>query len=379
MILNRLRIADFRNHSRTEIECPDGTLLLLGENGAGKTTILEAVSLLCTSRSFVTKHDRSLIATDAVGGFVAEGEFTASTRTLKHVHIEYSREQQKKKIEVDYAPLDSVSDLIGMLPLVALSPQHRPITAGGPAERRSFIDFVISQVHHSYLEDLLLYRRALRQRNTLLADAEGRLSAIAGTIDAWDHSLAESGVRILRKRAEFIAQFVPYFQRSMRGVIGEREIVDMSYKGSLRMNPAEDDAIERYAAELREQRPTDLRRGTTTIGPHRDDLNIMLNDLDVRAQASQGQHKTVLISLKLAEYHYLDEHLDERPILLLDDVFSELDDIRLTRVLEHASGLGQTFITSANMNMLRAFEFAGSMHHALRIDQGAVCTLADVA
>lgn len=352
--------------------------MLLGENGAGKTTVLEAVSLLCTSRSFVTKHDRGLIATGAEG-FIVEGEFTSSTRSRKHIHVEYPGEQQKKKIEVDYSSLESVSDLIGMFPLVALSPQHRPITSGGPAERRSFIDFVISQVHHSYLEDLMLYRRALRQRNSLLVEAEGRLSAIAGVIDAWDHSLAESGVRILRKRAEFIDLFVPYFQRSMLSVIGDREIVDMNYRGSMRMDPTAPDAVAQYAEELLEQRPSDLRRGSSGVGPHRDDLAIMLNELDVRAQASQGQHKTVLISLKLAEYHYLDEHLDERPILLLDDVFSELDDERLTRVLEHASGLGQTFITSANMNMLRAFEPARTIHHALRIDRGAVCTLADVA
>ncbi len=378
MILNRLRIADFRNHTATDIDCPDGSLLLLGDNGAGKTTVLEAISMLCTSRSFVTKQDRGLIAAGAES-FAVEGEFTAATRTRRHVRVQYPSEQQRKRIDVDYAPLDGVSDLIGMFPLVSLSPQHRPITSGGPAERRSFIDFVISQVHHTYLEDLITYRRALRQRNTLLAEADGRLSAIAGVIDAWDHSLADSGVRILRKRADFIAQFMPYFQRSMAGVIGEREIVDLSYSGSIRADLGAGDAVDRYLDELRERRPSDLRRGTTSIGPHRDDLAIMLNGLDVRAQASQGQHKTVLISLKLAEYHYLDEHLDETPILLLDDVFSELDDERLARVLALTEGLGQTFITSANMNLLRAFEPAQSSHHALRIESGSVYRLADVA
>jgi DNA replication and repair protein RecF len=376
MLLNRLRIADFRNHRATDIECPDGTLLLLGDNGAGKTTVLEAISMLCTSRSFVTRQDKGLIATGAEH-FSLEGQFTASTRSRRNVKVEYPAEQ-RKHIEVDYAPLDAAAELIGMFPIVALSPQHRPITSGGPAERRAFIDFVISQVHHSYLEDLMTYRRVLKQRNTLLADAEGRLSAIAGVIDAWDQSLADSGVRILRKRAEFLAQFMPYVHRSMAGMIDEREAVDINYVGSCGADITSADAAGQYTAELLERRPSDLRRGVTSMGPHRDDLSIMLNGLDVRAQASQGQHKTVLIALKLAEYHFLDEHLDETPMLLLDDVFSELDDERLTRVLALTQGLGQTFITSANTNLLRALEVVQGAHHALRIESGNVVRLADV-
>ncbi|MCZ7554997.1 MAG: DNA replication/repair protein RecF [Bacteroidia bacterium] len=377
MLLNRLRIANFRNHSATDIDCPEGTLLLLGENGAGKTTVLEAISLLCTSRSFVTRQDKGLVAIGAQQ-FSLEGAFTTSTRSRRHVTVEYPLDQ-RKRIEVDFTPLDAASDLIGMFPLVALSPQHRPITSGGPAERRAFIDFVLSQVHHNYLEDLLTYRRVLKQRNTLLAEADGRLSAIAGVIDAWDQALAESGVRILRKRAEFIGQYLPYVHQSMSGIIEGRESVDINYVGSCSADITSGDAAAQYLTELIERRPSDLRRGVTSMGPHRDDLSIMLNGLDVRAQASQGQHKTILIALKIAEYHYLDEHLDETPLLLLDDVFSELDDARLDRVLALTQGLGQTFITSAHTSLLHVLDGAPGDHHALRIESGGVYRLADVA
>jgi DNA replication and repair protein RecF len=378
MILDHLRVTDLRNHAATEIACPQGALLLLGENGAGKTTVLEAISLLCSSRSFVTRQDRGLIATGA-SGYRVEGEFTTLSQSKRHVRVQFSVDQQRKRIDVDHAPLESAADLIGLAPMVALSPQHRPITTGGPAERRSFIDFVISQAHRSYLDDLIAYRKTLRQRNALLAEAEGRVSAIAGIIDAWDQSLADIGVRILKKRATFIAEFLPYVHQAMRQVIDEDEMLTLRYESTVECDVRSADAVQQFIDELQRKRAGDLRRGSTAIGPHRDDLSIAMNGLDVRAQASQGQHKTILFALKLAEYRYIDEHLDERPILLLDDVFSELDDERLSRVLAVTEHLGQTFITSANNTLFRTLEAMRTRVEVLRIEHGRVYSLADVA
>ncbi len=378
MILNRLRISNLRNHGHTEIECPEGTLLLLGENGAGKTTVLEAISLLCTSRSFVTHQDRSLLRREA-DRYQIEGWFTSTTSSRRSVSLVYDTDPGRKQIEMDNALLPAAADLIGAFPLVALSPQHRPITAGGPGERRSFMDFIISQLHHVYLMDLIAYRRALRQRNALLADSDRRPADVRSTLEVWDASLAESAVRILRRRHRFVEEFVPYLLEAMRSVIVQREEVALRYISSMEIDPFAETATDLYRERLALRMDTDIRRGTTTSGPHRDELEILLNGLDVRAQASQGQHKTVLISLKLAEYRYLHTHLDEPPILLLDDVFSELDDERLANVLQLVDGLGQTFITSANHATLRFFPQGKAQNMTLRLENGVVRELAEVA
>jgi len=371
MILNRLRLNKLRNHSRTDISCPDGVLLLLGENGAGKTTLLEAISLLCTSRSFVTKQDRSLVSRDAEQ-FSVEGEFTMIGGATRHVRVLFPGDQQKKQIFVDHAALETVAEIIGSFPLVALTPMHRPITAGGPSERRSFIDFVISQVHSSYLMDLIHYRRSLRQRNTLLAEYDGRLSSTLSVLDVWDVSLAECAVRILKRRFRFISDFIPFFREALAGIVGEAEQVDAAYTGSMDCDPFAENAVESYVERLRGKLAGDIKRGTTSIGPHRDDISIRINGLDVRTQASQGQHKSVLIALKLAEYGYLDEHLDERPLLLLDDVFGELDNGRLEKVLQLLGAFGQTFITSATESALEYVPNARVDCTTLRIEAGDV-------
>ena len=378
MILNRIRITNLRNHGHTEIDCPDGTLLLLGENGAGKTTVLEAISLLCTSRSFVTHQDRGVLRREAVR-FEVEGDFTSSSGARRSVCVRYDADPGRKQLEMDNAPLAAAADLIGVFPLVALSPQHRPITAGGPAERRSFIDFVISQLHHRYLLDLIAYRRILRQRNALLADHEARPADVRATLEAWDASLAEAAVRILRHRHRFVEEFLPYLEEGMQGMIGGREDVGLRYVPTMDLDVYAEDAVASYRSALARRVDSDLRRGSTTAGPHRDELEILLNGLDVRAQASQGQHKTILIALKLAEFRYLDARLDETPMLLLDDVFSELDDERLANVLRLVDDLGQTFITSANQATQRAFPERARRNLTLRVEAGAVQHLAEVA
>ena len=340
--------------------------------------MLEAISLLCTSRSFVTHQDRSVLRRDTTQ-YRVEGSFTSSSDSRRLVSVTYDADPGRKQIEMDNAILPAAADLIGVFPLVALSPQHRPITAGGPSERRAFLDFIISQLHHSYLLDLIAYRRVLRQRNTLLADHDQRPASVRATLEVWDASLAETAVRILRQRQRFVAEFVPYLHEAMASMIPDREEAALRYYSSMEIDPFAVEAVAAYREALIRRFDTDLRRGTTTAGPHRDELEILLNGLDIRAHASQGQHKTVLISLKIAEYRYLDARLDETPILLLDDVFSELDDERLGNVLQLVDNLGQTFITTANLSTLRFFTQGGAHNLTLRIDAGSVHSVAEVA
>jgi DNA replication and repair protein RecF len=369
MVLRHLRLAHLRNHRRSDIDCPAGIALFHGENGAGKTTVLEAVALLCTTRSFVTRQDRSML-TRGLDWFQVEGEFENASGGIHRVSLRHDAESGTRRIEVDSLPLESAADLIGRFPLVSLAPQHRPITAGGPAERRAFLDFLISQVHHGYLLDLMEYRRILRQRNALLAASAQRTDALAAALEPWDDTMAAAAARIIARRTTFLDEFLPYFSDAMHEVARGAERVDLRYSRAHPEEEGSDAAAIRAALGRALER--DLRRGSTSVGPHRDEIEIRIDGLELRSQASQGQHKSVLIALKIAEYRYLDARLAEAPIILLDDVFSELDDDRLSRVLALLGDLGQTFITTASSGARAHFPAAESACRAFRVSQGSV-------
>ncbi|MBI5647011.1 MAG: DNA replication and repair protein RecF [Ignavibacteriae bacterium] len=375
MILTHLRIQNIRNHWQSELECPPGIILLWGENGAGKTTVLEAVSLLCTTRSFVTTADRTLLRRGEES-MRADGVFHSDSGVRHTVGVQVA---MRKKIELDNAPLEAAADLIGRFPVVTLSPQHRAITAGGPAERRSFMDFVVSQVSRQYLLDLIEYRRILRHRNALLSDHGHRVHALRAQLEAWDTTLSECAVRITRRRRAFVVEYDPYFRRAMSDVVEDRELPAFRYVQSAVVDMDAGDAAEQFRAALGHALERDAHRGVTSVGPHRDDLEITLNGMDVRAHASQGQHKTLLIALKAGEWFFLNDHLDERPMFLLDDVFSELDDTRLRRILAVIPRLGQTFITTANHAILDALPGLPDERALYRVSDGGVHAHAEAA
>ncbi len=351
MTIQQLRIRSLRNHRLTTLDCPAGIVLLWGDNGAGKTTVLEGISMLCTTRSFVTTQDRVLLATGDTE-FDLGGSFRTDGGSQHTVEVRFGA-SLRKSISFDNARVPSSADVIGRFPLVALSPHHRAITAGGPAERRTFIDFVVSQVHHAYLLDLIEYRRILRQRNALLLRADLSYAQRVAQLDPWTRTFAEHAVRIVRKRLAFLAEFFPYFDAAMRDIAAERELPALRYNASADIDYQHADAVDLFEEAARSRVDADVRRGSTGLGPHRDELELLVNGLDVRAHASQGQHKSMLIALKIGEARYLADRLDERPILLFDDIFSELDDVRLSRILDLVRPLGQVFITTANAAVAR--------------------------
>lgn len=372
MRLTRLRLSNFRNHIHTEIDCPEGIVFLAGENGAGKTSMLEAISLLCMTRSFVTSMDRTLVRT-GTDGFLVAGEFAADAGARHLVEIELPAAKQRKTLLLDYAAVQSSAELIGQFPLVTLSPQHRPLVADGPAERRTFIDIVLSQAHHAYLLDLIEYKRVLKHRNALLGDDELSIQRIRDLIEPWTESFAQLAVRISHKRWEFVKEFSPLFFESYRAIAHEMESPHVQYACSAGLDVMESaDGVDALRKKLADAFALEVRRGTSMIGPHRDDLNITLNGRDVRAQASQGQVKTILVALKFAEWHYLKERLYETPILLLDDVFSELDAQRLASVLSHVDSIGQTFITSVNESAIDIIPRLTDDYQLVRIVDGSV-------
>ncbi len=369
MLLRRLRFRDLRNHASSELECPDGILFLWGENGAGKTTLLEAIALLCLSKSFATSADRTLIRQGAAG-FFAAGSFLNPAGVSSEVEISYPNARQRKTILLDNAPLASASELIGRFPLVILSPQHRPLVQGGPGERRRFADVILSQSHRSSLLDLMEYQKVLRHRNALLAGEDISPSRLQSLIEPWNRSFAPLAARITLRRAQFVAGFTAAFRESCAIVSRGKDEAELRYLPSL---PVEPDAA-RFAEEilrlLEDAAGQEFRRGQTLIGPHRDEIEILLNGLDARQHASQGQGKTVMIALKMAEFAYLENLLGEKPILLLDDVFSELDRERLAGLLTMAENLGQTFITSVDERAVDLFSAMRGTHKVVRVEKG---------
>lgn len=345
MRLLRVRLAGIRNHILTDSGSLAGTVILAGPNGSGKTSVLEAISLLCTSRSFVTRADRTLVR-EGQEGFHVQGEFEDSAGIRHESRVVWT--PAGKTIAVDGSPIGSATELIGRFPVVTLSPVHRAIIAGGPAERRAFLDFLISQLHRGYLADLVDYRTALRGRNALLEQCRLRGGTPGAVLDSWNAMLAPIAVRILRTRQRFLEEFRAYVTDIHASIAPAEERPDLILMSTVSLDAESPNAADRYREALDEHLGGDLQRGSTRHGPHRDDLVITLNGRDVRSRASQGQQKSLVIALKLAEYRYLSDRLDENPILLFDDIFSEIDEPRLRGVLAATARMGQTFITTVH-------------------------------
>ena len=347
MILSRIRLGNFRNHAATTVEFGDGINAFLGANGQGKTNILEAVSYLSLTKSFYASGDLEVIG---IGGeaFDLEGILVSDAGVQHQVRVTCTRTPQEKKILVNGTAPERLAAVIGRFPVVVLSPENGSITFGGPVERRRFMDLALSQVSGAYLEDILEYRKALRQRNRILADNRMREALPPGVIEPWTESLVAYGSRIAHHRAQFAAELRSHILNAYRSIMPDTEIPDIAYLCGF--EPGDTGDVRGYAsglsADLEAKNSEERRRGLTLAGPHRDDLQLTINGLDVKRFASQGQHRTLLVALKIAEYSYMRERHNETPMFLLDDVFSELDMGRVHRMLAFAGGLGQVMITT---------------------------------
>jgi DNA replication and repair protein RecF len=351
MKLEVLRLRNFRNHVDTVLDCADGCNLLLGDNGQGKTNLLEAIAYLSLTKSVFSCSDSTVLS---IGKdfFEVEGKFRSDSGMETEVRAAYSAEE--KRIMLNHDRVERFSDVIGRFPIVILFPEHHSITLGAPADRRRFIDFVLSQASKSYLLDLLEYRRVLKQRNRLLQDQRGSRSDYPPDLDAWDDELVRYGSRIVYTRLGFLESFQSYMERAYAELVEDVEAPSVAYVSTIRENlgtleeSGKKEVIEQFFREaLFDVKPDESRVGMTLVGPHRDELAFAINGLDVRKYASQGQHKTFLIALKAAEFAYLKELRRERPIMLLDDVFGELDRTRAKCLVRFLETAGQTFITAA--------------------------------
>ncbi len=336
--LRRMEIRDFRNLARVDFDVPAEGAAVIGDNGHGKTNLLEAISYLQTLRSVRGARDAELTRFGAAGFHLAAD---ACTPREHRIELGFELATKRKKLLQDGVAPRRLSDALCALPSVIFSPRDVELVGGGAGERRRFLDVILALTSQRYLHALQEYREALSQRNAALRNA-ARRGASDEPIAVWEPPLAESGAVIIEERARWVASSAPDFTM-LCGRIGERGKADMSYQTSL--SGASDVAAE-LQRELSAKRSSDMRRGMTCVGPHRDDLVLSLDGQSLRTYGSAGQHRTAAIALRILEGATIRAHAGTEPMLLFDDPFAELDAGRAERILDliQESGRGQTII-----------------------------------
>jgi len=375
MRLKRLRLRNFRNHHDTFIEFADNINVIYGENGQGKTSILESISYLCLTKSFVTSNDLYVLS---IGKdfFEVEGVFESDYGVESKVCVVYLPSNGGKNIWINGESIDKPSSVIGQFPFVVLAPNHKEITLGPPAERRRFVDIIISQSNKVYFEDLIEFKRILKQRNKLLLDRRmGSTRVDSKLLESWDEGLVKHSSQIIHRRKLFVDEFQTYLQDAYKKLVEEPEKPIIEYSPLLELDEncwSISDIEEALRVELKNKRKDELRRGTTLVGLHRDDFTFKINEFDLKKYASQGQHKTFLIALKVANFFYLKEKCNETPIVLLDDVFSELDENRSQRLMQFVGELGQPFITSTDTSLFDNTIVFDSNNRKILVHNGSI-------
>ena len=372
MIINQLTLKNFRNHTNTEVEWGKRLNIITGSNGAGKTNLIDAIHYLCMSRSFVSSTDQYVLQFGEKE-LIITGKFSGSIRSNFQVTCSYSR-ANGKKILINDSPLDKLSDLIGMVPVVVLSPDDKKLTSEGPSERRSFLDSFISQLSKTYLKDLIEFRRVLKQRNTLLSNLSLSQSTLSVLLEPWDEQLIRLGSKITAKRAEILNRFSTYLQQGYELIAGIGHQPKLEYK-ALSEDTSSIEVIQNaYRGALINDFSRERDRQLTLTGPHRDDITFYLDDMELRKFGSQGQHRLFALALKIAQRNFYEHELDDLPIFLLDDVFGDLDPHKTNILVEMLTNQsGQTFITSANKNLFVNFVKSKEDEiHYYEVDNGLV-------
>ncbi len=336
MRLDRLWLTDFRSYEQFEIELDDGLTAIVGPNGVGKTNLLEAIGLLATLKSFRRVPTDRLIRRDATRAIVrAEGQ-----RDGRPVLIELELGSGKTRAQVNRQKLQRTRDLLGALRVTVFAPDDLSLVKEGPSIRRDFVDDVAVALDPKLDRSLSDFDRALRQRNALLRGASGRLDESAEmTLDIWDAQLAQLGSLVLERRYDVLEMLVPLVAECYRTLANEAVDIGAHYVTSW----TEPSLSEAFAAS----RTNDVRRGVSTVGPHRDDIAFTIDGFSSRTEASQGEQRTLALALRLAGHQLITKQIGEPPLLLLDDVLSELDPERAHALLSTLPP-GQTVITSAS-------------------------------
>jgi DNA replication and repair protein RecF len=345
VVLTTLALRDFRNLARLDLEIPDAGAVVIGENGQGKTNLLEAIYYLHLLRSVRGARDVDIVRFGAAGFHIA-----ARTGGGKHHELSagFERQGRRKRVKVDGGEPARLSDALGALPCVLFSPADVDLVAGAPSSRRRYLDILLALSSRPYLAALQRYRAALAQRNAALRET---LRSTGGRAEqrvaVWEAPLAEHGAVLWRERVRWTERAAGRFAE-LCAAIGEQAPVEMRYATALEPSSTEvAEVVRALTRSLEQKRGLDMRRGLTHAGPHRDDLALTLDGRELRAFGSAGQQRTAAIALRLLEAETLHHRLGAAPLFLLDDPFAELDARRSSRILEllAAHGMGQTLLT----------------------------------
>lgn len=337
MIIKSLSLKNYRNYENLNLEFSRGTNIFYGDNAQGKTNILEAVYMSGTTKSHRTNKDLELIR-------FSEEESHISTIVLKNgishkidIHLKNNR---SKGVAVDGIPIKRASELLGMIHFVFFSPEDLHIIKNGPADKRRFMDIELCQLNKLYLSDLAKYNKIIIQRNKLLKDMAFR-NDYESMLDVWDEQLSEYGRKIIAVREAFVENLNEIIRKIHFSLSGGKENLQIVYEKNCEK--------ENLSQMIRENREKDLRLKTTTTGPHRDDLGFYFDKIDIRKYGSQGQQRCAALSLKLSEIELVKSATGDTPVLLLDDVLSELDKNRQNYLLDHIHDI-QAMITCTGLD-----------------------------
>jgi DNA replication and repair protein RecF len=368
MRVQELRLRNFRNYTALDLSPGDGLNVFVGQNAQGKSNLLEAMYVLATTRSLRASRESEMIQRAAETA-------TAAVEVIRErepdVELELSVFQtDKKSIRVNGVRRPRVLELLGQLNAVFFGALDIGIVSAEPSIRRRWLNLEISQISPKYCFDLASFKKVLEQRNRLLRDLRERPYRDSG-LDVWNDQLVHYGAPLLEKRRFFLQRLAPLADEIHRELTDGRESLSVQYLPNVPLpgvNAAE--IADSFQEEIKRVSGDELRRGVTLVGPQRDDVQFLINGADARTYGSQGQQRTVVLSLKLAEYRLMEDYVGEPPILLLDDVMSDLDDARRAHLLQWIRGRGQTFVTCTN---LRAFpEDVVQEARVFRVESGGV-------
>jgi DNA replication and repair protein RecF len=340
MQLIKLQLINFKNYTDSVFDFSKRINIFVGDNGAGKTNILDAIYYNSFCKSYFNPIDSQNIR-HGEAFFSIKGVYKTEGESKDEILVAVKK-NERKRVKLNAKEYSRLADHIGLFPLVMISPMDSNMIYGGSDERRKYIDGVISQFDHQYLDTLLNYNKVLQHRNALLKALNLNRGMDASTIEIWNDKMCFLGAQIHEKRQQFLQEFIPLIRRYYEFISDEREEVGINYRSQLNEGDC--------AALLQENFQKDLALKHTSSGVHRDDLVFTINGFPLRKYGSQGQQKSFLLALKIAQFEYMKDKKGFKPLLLLDDVFDKLDYKRVAQLMKLVSRneFGQIFVTDTN-------------------------------
>lgn len=357
MFIESLELQNFRNYKTLSLQFDRGTNILFGDNAQGKTNILEAVYLGGTTKSHRGSKDREMIRFEQDEAHIRMQVKREAVSCRIDMHL---KKNKSKGIAINGVPIRKASELFGAVNMVFFSPEDLQIIKEGPGERRRFLDLELCQLSKVYLNQLTNYNKILNQRNKLLKDL-AFMPDLLPTLEVWDEQLASYGGQLILAREEFVEQLNEISVGIHANLTGEKERLELVYEPNVER--------EQFSLMLKKNRDKDIRFKLSSVGPHRDDLCVKINGIDIRKYGSQGQQRTAALSLKLSEIYLVKRLIHDTPVLLLDDVLSELDGSRQNYLLQSIRDI-QTLITCTGLDDFVSHQF--NINRVFRVIDGRV-------